>query len=114
MQHIFITRPSVVSPRWQQAFPQLQILTDAMQLPPQLGGSLLWVLLDDGELAQDIPRWVAAGARVIALTQDEDPRQAKRVLEWGANGYLHYLAVVPVLERPAKWCRWVACGWVPI
>ena len=102
MQHIFITRPSVVSPRWQQAFPQLQILTDAAQLPHQLGDSLLWVLLGDDDFAQHIPRWVAAGGRVIALTQQEDPRQAKRMLELGANGYLHYLAVVPVLEQASQ------------
>jgi DNA-binding NarL/FixJ family response regulator len=71
-------------------------------LPADLHGYLIWVMLDQAHGLADISRWVAAGARVVGLTQAEDPRQAKQILEAGASGYLHYLAVVPVLQQVSQ------------
>ncbi len=99
MQSIFIAPAEVYSPRWQQAFPAANLVDYSALLPADLTQTLLWVVLGDPQLPEKLSRWVAAGARVVALTGTEDPREAKRVLELGASGYLHYLAAAPVLEQ---------------
>jgi DNA-binding NarL/FixJ family response regulator len=102
MQSIFLSPINIHSPRWNQAFPQAQLLNVEMDLPDNLQGSMLWVLLSDEFSFAHISKCVAAGARVIALTQNENSQEAKQALEAGANGYLHYLAVVPVLEQASQ------------
>lgn len=102
MQSIFISPPHIESPRWQQAFPAAQFLVDDKNLPADLHGYLIWVILGESYTLADTSRWVAAGARVVGLTQAEDPHQAKQILEAGASGYLHYLAVVPVLQQVSQ------------
>lgn len=99
MRHIFLTQSHAVSPRWQEAFPSAQILQRADDLSANLAGVIIWVLLPDTDLLQWLPRWVQAGARVVVLTQNEDPRQAKYVIEQGASGYLHYLAAAALLKQ---------------
>jgi DNA-binding NarL/FixJ family response regulator len=74
----------------------------AASLPADLAQTLIWVVLGDSQLAEKLPRWISAGARVVVLTASEDPCEAKQVLEWGASGYLHYLAAVPVLEQVSQ------------
>jgi DNA-binding NarL/FixJ family response regulator len=102
MQSLFISPSHIESPRWQQALPAAHLLNDEKQLPADLHGALIWVMLDDVFTLTDITRWVAAGARVVGLTQAEDAHQARQVLEAGASGYLHYLAVVPVLQQVSQ------------
>jgi DNA-binding NarL/FixJ family response regulator len=99
MQSLFISPPHIESPRWQQAFPSAQMCSNEQELPADVRGLCIWVMLSDTFTLAHIAKWVLAGARVIGLTQAEDPRQAKQVLEAGASGYLHYLAVVPVLQQ---------------
>jgi DNA-binding NarL/FixJ family response regulator len=99
MQSLFISPSDIQSPRWRQAFPLAQTLSAESELPRDLRGCLVWVLLSDAFNFAHITQWVAAGARVVALTQIEDSRQAKQALEVGANGYLHYLAAIPVLQQ---------------
>lgn len=102
MQSLFISSPDIFSPRWQQAFPSAQILHSRKELPGDVRDLLMWVILGDEFSLHHVVQWVAAGARVIVLTQAEDPQQAKKVLEAGASGYLHYLAVVPVLQQASQ------------
>ncbi|GGY69416.1 hypothetical protein GCM10011613_12190 [Cellvibrio zantedeschiae] len=102
MQSLFVSPPHIESPRWQQAFPSARLLSDESELPADVRGLLIWVMLGDVYSLAHIARWVAAGARVVGLTQAEDPSQAKQVLEAGASGYLHYLAVVPVLQQVSQ------------
>ena len=99
MQSLFISLPHIQSPRWFEAFPFAPMLNDERELPANLTDSLVWVVLGDEFTFTHVAKWVAAGARVIALTPMEDPRQAKQALEVGASGYLHYLAAVPVLQQ---------------
>jgi DNA-binding NarL/FixJ family response regulator len=102
MQSLFIFPPHIESPRWQQAFPSAQMLSGEYELPAEVRGLLIWVILSDVFTLAHIAKWVAGGARVIGLTQAEDPRQARQVLEAGASGYVHYLAVVPVLQQVSQ------------
>lgn len=102
MQSLFISPSQIQSPCWLQAFPSAQILCAEHELPVNVSGLLIWVMLGDTFPLVHIAQWVAAGARVIGLTQAEDPLQAKQVLEAGASGYLHYLAVVPVLQQASQ------------
>jgi len=97
MQSLFISPLNIQSPRWLQAFPLAKTLNAAHELPADLRGFLIWVMLNDEFNFNQISQWVGAGARVVVLTSVEDPLQAKQVLEVGAHGYLHYLAAVPVL-----------------
>lgn len=102
MQSLFISPPHIESPRWRQAFPSAQMCSTEQEMPADVHGLLIWVMLSDAFTLAHITKWVAAGARVIGLTQVEDARQAKQVLEAGASGYLHYLAVVPVLQQVSQ------------
>ena len=102
MQSLFISPSHIESPRWQQAFPSAQFVDDERKFPADLRGLLIWVILGDAFTLVHIAKWVASGARVIGLTQAEDPHQAKQVLEAGASGYLHYLALVPVLQQVSQ------------
>lgn len=102
MQSIFIAPAEVYSPRWQQAMPSALLLDYTAPLPVDLAQTLIWVVLGDPLLTEKLPGWVAAGARVVALTASEDAREAKHSLELGASGYLHYLAAVPVLEQVSQ------------
>jgi DNA-binding NarL/FixJ family response regulator len=102
MQNIFLTQAGVTSPRWLHAFPRAKIINSTENLPLNFTGVLLWVLLGDAQLLQKIPAWIAAGARVVVLTQIENAPEAKHVIELGANGYLHYLAAEQVLTQASQ------------
>lgn len=99
MRHIFLTQPAAISPRWHEAFPSAQILERVENLPENLSGITLWALLPDAALADYLPLWVNANARVIVLTQYENPGEAKSAIEQGASGYLHYLAATTLLKQ---------------
>lgn len=101
MNHLFITSSGIESPRWRQAFPNLQ-LQGYVAPVADLGGGLVWVVVAEGFRLELIPQWVAAGAKVIALTATENPQQARQLLAQGASGYLHYLAAVPVLQQVSQ------------
>lgn len=102
MQHIFLTQVKVISPRWQQAFPLAKIIENTNELPLNLKGVMLWVLLGDAQLSKNIALWVSAGARVVGLTKIENSIQAKHTIESGAIGYLHYLAAEQVLHQVSQ------------
>lgn len=102
MQSIFISPSDTRSPRWLQAFPEATVIFDDNSLPAQLTDSVIWFMLEESSDLSRIAQWVTRGARVVGLTRAEDPQQAKQVLEAGASGYLHYLAVAPVLQQVCK------------
>jgi len=102
MQPLFLSPSHIHSPRWCQAFPSASVFVDAQQLPAGLNDYLIWFVLHETADLDRVTQWVAAGARVIGLTQAENPRQARQVLEAGASGYLHYLAAVPVLQQVSQ------------
>jgi len=102
MRHLFLSPIDIQSPRWMQAFPQAQVLVSLLEVPSDLHDTLLWVFVHDQLDMTAIVQWVGAGARVVALTANEDAAQAKYLFEHGVNGYLHYLAVAPLLEQVAQ------------
>lgn len=102
MQHIFLTQAEMTSPRWQQAFPSARMVENAADLPVNLAETLLWVLIADTQIPQNLSTWLTAGARIVVLTKNENPMQAKQVVEQGAHGYLHYLAATPVLQQVSQ------------
>lgn len=99
MRHIFLTQATVVSPRWHEAFPSAQVLTQLEDLPAKLAGVTLWVHLPQDIVLQHLPLWAKADARILVLTAIEDPIQAKVMIEQGASGYLHYLAAASLLKQ---------------
>lgn len=99
MQSLFISSPDIHSPRWLEAFPLALVMSAESELPANLQDSLIWVMLGNEYDFAYVSKWVAAGARVIALTALEDSAQAKQALEAGAHGYLHYLAAASVLQQ---------------
>lgn len=98
-QHLFLSPAEIQSPRWQQAFPAAQI-SDAV--PHINTHEFVWMLLRDELSFIQIQSLSAAGARVIAMTAIENPQEARRALEAGASGYVHYLAIPQVLEQVAQ------------
>lgn len=98
-QHLFLSPTEIQSPRWQQAFPAAQI-SDAV--PPFHAHEFVWMMLRDELSFIQIQSLSAAGARVIAMTAIENPQEARRALEAGASGYVHYLAIPQVLEQVAQ------------
>ena len=98
MQQIFIAPSHISSPRWQQAFTHIVRLES---LPPIIPtNAVFWVYLGDTAL-EDIALISAQGQKVIALTAQETPQEARLVVEQGANGYLHYFAVPELLVQVA-------------
>lgn len=98
-QHLFLSPAEIQSPRWQQAFPAAQI-SDAV--PHINTHEFVWMLLRDELSFIQIQSLSATGARVIAMTAIENPQEARRALEAGASGYVHYLAIPQVLEQVAQ------------
>lgn len=98
-QHLFLSPAEIQSPRWQQAFPAAQI-SDAV--PHINTHEFVWMLLRDELSFIQIQSLSAAGARVIAMTAIENTQEARRALEAGASGYVHYLAIPQVLEQVAQ------------
>lgn len=99
IQHLFVSPAEIRSPRWLQAFPAAQI---GAAVPQINADAFVWLLLRDELSFIQIQSLSAAGARVIAMTAIENPQEARRVLEAGASGYVHYLAIPQVLEQVAQ------------
>jgi len=97
--HLFFSPAEISSPRWVQAFPTARI-SDAMPLAG--AKDCVWLLLHDELSYIQIQGLSAAGARVVAMTMVESPQEARRALEAGASGYVHYLAVPKVLVQVAQ------------
>ena len=99
MQHLFFAPAHAISARWLQAFPSAHI-SDAS--PSANADDLVWLLLHDELSFMQIQGLSATGTRVIAMTMVESPQEARRALEAGASGYVHYLAVPEVLAQVAQ------------
>ncbi len=99
IQHFFFTSADITSNRWLQAFPAAQI-SDV--LPITVATDMVWLLLRDEQSFTQIKNLSFAGERVIAMTAIESPQEARRALEAGASGYVHYLAIPQVLEQVAQ------------
>lgn len=98
MQHLFFAPAEAHSSRWLQAFPAAQISAAA---PVANAENLVWLQLCDELSFMQIQSLSAMGAKVIAMTAIEDPQEARRALEVGASGYVHYLAAPEVLVQVA-------------
>lgn len=98
-QHLFIAPDDIQSPRWQQAFPSAIIAPDATQLAI---ADYVWLLLYDEQVFSQLQTFATNGKKIIAMTLVESVPQARRALEAGASGYVHYLAAPLVLEQVAQ------------
>ncbi len=98
-RHLFIAPAEIQSPRWQQAFPSALIAVDAVQ-PVQ--ADCVWLLLKDPHDFSQLEAIAVSGKKIIAMTPVESTEQARRALEAGASGYVHYLAAPVVLEQVAQ------------
>lgn len=99
IRHLFIAPAEIQSPRWKQAFPEAQLIHEYAHLSQ---ADCVWLLVcDDRDLAW-LESVAASNKKVIALTAIETSEQARKALEAGATGYVHYLAAVSVLEQVAQ------------
>lgn len=101
MDNVFITTASIYSPRWQQAFATAPVLIagDAeLHIPAD---ACVWLVLD-GNWRVTLAACVQRGVQVVAMTGEENARQAKEVIAAGARGYIHYLAVPSLLQQVAQ------------
>ncbi len=99
IQHLFFSSAEIHSPRWLQTFPAARI---SNTVPQASADEFVWLLLRDELSFMQIQSLSAAGAPVIAMTAVENPQEARRALEAGASGYVHYLAIPQVLEQVAQ------------
>jgi len=97
--HLFFSPADIISPRWLQAFPAARICTAAPQADAD---NCAWLFLYDELSYIQIQHLNASGAQVIAMTAIENPQEARRALEAGASGYVHYLAAPEVLVQVAQ------------
>lgn len=98
-QHLFIAPAEIQSPRWQQAFPSALIALDSAQITC---ADCVWLLLRDDDDIELLQVLAGSGKKIVAMTLVESAQQARRALEAGASGYVHYLAVPMVLEQVAQ------------
>lgn len=99
MHQLFVAPAYINSPHWLQAFPDAQIVDEVGEV---VAGGLAWLLLDSAQSFVQIQRLSADGFKVIAMTAIEQTVEARKALEAGASGYVHYLAVPSVLEQIAQ------------
>lgn len=100
MQQIFITPAHISSPRWQQAFANIVHLEQVPPIIPQ--DAMVWIYLHSDSSLEDIAAISNLGNKIIALTARESTQEARRALEQGASGYLHYLAVPELFVQVAN------------
>lgn len=99
ISHLFFSPEEISSPRWLQAFPAARI-NSAVHAAND--NDFVWLLLRDELSFLQIQSLSATGAKVIAMTAIENPQEARRALEVGASGYVHYLAAAEVLAQVAQ------------
>lgn len=99
MPQLFVAPANISSPHWVQAFPAAQVVTEFSSDAPH---SLVWLLLGDEDSFAHIKALTEAGTKVVAMTAIEQTSEARKALEAGASGYVHYLAVPSVLEQIAQ------------
>lgn len=105
MEHIFVAPTNIFSPRWQQAFSEARIVAQSDARAPLSTATLVWLLLDGEDWHQVLADFLLQGIKVIAMTRDESPEQARRAIATGASGYVHYLAVPSLLQQVAQVVR---------
>jgi DNA-binding NarL/FixJ family response regulator len=99
IQHLFFSPAEIYSPRWLQAFPAALV---SAAVPHANADEFVWLLLRDELSFIQVQSLNASGIKVIAMTAIESPQEARRALEAGASGYVHYLAMPQVLEQVAQ------------
>ncbi|MFC3115099.1 LuxR family transcriptional regulator [Cellvibrio fontiphilus] len=99
MPHLFVAPVTVQSPHWLQAFPDAHLVREFGYLN---SSDLVWLLLTGAQSIAQIKNLADAGIKVVAMTAIEQTSEARQVLEAGASGYVHYLAVPSVLEQIAQ------------
>jgi DNA-binding NarL/FixJ family response regulator len=99
MHQLFVAPAHIRSPHWLQAFPHAQIVDDLAGVDAR---DLVWLLLGGVQSFAQIHTLNADGFKVIAMTAIEQTAEARKALEAGASGYVHYLAVPSVLEQIAQ------------
>lgn len=99
MHQLFVAPTDIHSPHWLQAFPHAQIVDDLAGIDAR---GLVWLLLGGVQSFAQIHTLNADGFKVIAMTAIEQTAEARKALEAGASGYVHYLAVPSVLEQIAQ------------
>ena len=98
-QHLFFAPEEAHSSRWLQAFPSARVSAAA---PSGSAEDFVWLLLCDELSFIQIQGLSAQGAKVIAMTNIENSQEARRALEMGASGYVHYLAAPDVLAQVSQ------------
>ncbi len=97
MRLIFITSPEVHSDRWLSAFPDASMLSaedfSAADVDDQC---LVWLLLV-GDWLACLEHLTKAGARVVAMTLNENDSEARSAITKGASGYIHALSAPEML-----------------
>lgn len=102
MEHLFIAPANTFSPRWQQAFSEARIVAPNEAQGSLSAPTLVWLLLEGESWHQVLTGFLVQGIKVIAMTRDESPEQARRAIATGASGYVHYLAVPSLLQQVAQ------------
>ena len=98
MPSTFITKPGFKSPRWQQAFPDAQILT----AETSESNGLIWVLIGVNSWQKQISDFTRQGNPVIAMTLDPSAEQLREALSAGAKGYIEAMASSAILQQAGQ------------
>lgn len=99
IHHLFIAPADIQSPRWKQAFPEAQLVHKYTHVSL---ADCVWLLVRDDQDFTAVESIAAKDKKVIALTAVDSAEQARKALEAGASGYVHYLAAASVLEQVAQ------------
>lgn len=99
MPQLFVAPATIQSPHWLQAFPDAHLVQELGDSAPS---GLVWFFVSGSNEIPRIKSLADAGTKVVAMTAIEQTSEARQVLEAGASGYVHYLAVPSVLEQIAQ------------
>lgn len=105
MHHFFITPYSKPPASWQQAFPAMGAVQQAMSLPPVLSG-LLWLHYPQAD-SLSLRKTMAAlrhqypHTGIVVLSNTPSDEEALEALQLGASGYCHALVNAALLTQIA-------------
>lgn len=104
------TTPGFVATTWQQAFPQLEVVTDSK--PLTTSNDIVWLISQSENWQQRLKESINQHNHVIVLSRNPNTEEFKSAFALGARGYLDALSNKQILQTAYQGVK--AGGlWIP-
>ena len=107
-RHLFLTEPGFYTSRWQQAFPDADIVDSIDQLPRPAGNAasdmptVAWLLTGMAGWESAAAGLAGDGVHVIAMSRQPEIDELRAALGQGARGYVHAVSPPALFVQAAQ------------